>query len=128
VDGTLYYQIPIRSIMLLLLVVTHLYNPFKLIKKLRVINAYHRAQENLRKKYCPPTEHFNFKLHELQRSPKKRRDLSVLSSWNGFNEGPCHFFICAVGGISIARSVSFTVWVRKWEYIRIIRLPRSSKR
>ena len=48
VDGTLYHQAPLRTIMLLLLVLLNLLKPRELKRKVRVIRQYRKAQEILR--------------------------------------------------------------------------------
>jgi len=48
VDGTLYHQIPLRAIMIILLVLLNIHNPKELFRKAKVIIAYRKAQEKLR--------------------------------------------------------------------------------
>ena len=48
VDGTLYHPTPLRLIMVSLLLLTNIHKPKELIKTIRVIAAYRRAQETLR--------------------------------------------------------------------------------
>ena len=48
VDGTFYYQTPLRAIMILLFVAFNIHNPKELLRKAKVITAYRKAQENLR--------------------------------------------------------------------------------
>jgi FMN phosphatase YigB (HAD superfamily) len=55
VDGTLYYQLPLRMIMILILVFEHFGNLKELCRKIRVILQYRKAQEILRNSYDEPT-------------------------------------------------------------------------
>ena len=48
VDGTLYHQRPLRLILIGLLVLSHVYRPRELVRKLKVIYHYRKAQEELR--------------------------------------------------------------------------------
>lgn len=48
VDGTLYHQAPLRAIMIFLLFLMNITSPKELIKKIRVIYKYRKAQEILR--------------------------------------------------------------------------------
>jgi putative hydrolase of the HAD superfamily len=48
VDGTLYYQFPVRVIMIAYLISMNILNPRELIRKIKIIKAYRIAQEQLR--------------------------------------------------------------------------------
>lgn len=48
VDGTLYHQAPLRTIMALLLILVNLFRPYELKRKLNVIRQYRKSQEILR--------------------------------------------------------------------------------
>lgn len=48
VDGTLYYQTPLRAIILFLLIFLNFYRPKELLRKLKVIIYYRKCQEILR--------------------------------------------------------------------------------
>ncbi|MDM8541051.1 HAD family hydrolase [Desulfococcaceae bacterium HSG9] len=49
IDGTLYYQMPVRLIMILLFVIENISKPNQLKKKAQIIVAYRNAMETLRK-------------------------------------------------------------------------------
>ncbi len=50
VDGTLYHQLPLRAIIGVLVVISNLYNPKELVRKLKVIIQYRKSQELMRNK------------------------------------------------------------------------------
>lgn len=51
VDGTLYHQTPLRIIMVMLLILHHIRQPKALLRKVRIIKAYRKAQETMRKSF-----------------------------------------------------------------------------
>lgn len=52
VDGTLYHQAPLRMMMVLLLIVRYGHRPKELMRNMRIILAYRKAQETLRAGRC----------------------------------------------------------------------------
>jgi len=49
VDGTLYHQTPLRVIMILVLITLNMHNPKELLRKIKVIMSFRKAQETLRR-------------------------------------------------------------------------------
>lgn len=49
VDGTLYYQAPVRIAVVSLLLIQHVFTPGRLPRLLQIVSKYRRAQESLRK-------------------------------------------------------------------------------
>ena len=64
VDGTLYHQFPLRIMIILSLIASHLFSPVELIRKIRVILAYRRSHEKIRAAPTPfinGTDHLQFR-------------------------------------------------------------------
>ena len=58
IDGTLYYQLPLRCFMGFFLIVLNIFHPKSLIRKIKIIMHYRKAQEIIR--YLPDTENISF--------------------------------------------------------------------
>ena len=74
IDGTLYHQFPLRCIMGILLVSCNIFNPKSLLKKIKIILQYRKAQEVLRnlpdnEKLCFESQ-IAFASNKLNESPK----------------------------------------------------------
>lgn len=91
VDGTLYYQFPLRISMVACLVVLNFLSPRELMRKIRVINAYRSAQELLRCSVEKNTMNSSGQLAMTVEKTKESPDYvaGVISEW--FEKKPLPF-------------------------------------
>jgi len=91
VDGTLYYQIPLRIIMASFLILSNLQNPKELLRKIRVVSIYRKSQEALRKMKEPQPDLYRsqIKLTALKTGEPISYIESLVKEW--FEKRPLPF-------------------------------------
>ncbi len=91
VDGTLYYQHPVRFLVIAQLVLSHLFRPKEIYCKIKILRHYRRAQEDLRDQ--GPAAHNN-RIRQIQRCARRsnasqRQVAEVTAFW--FDKCPLRY-------------------------------------